>query len=65
MVSKKDKTIIDLDSLEIVFGSGKDALKVLDIPRWRVEEGEQVAIFGPSGSGKSTFLHANGEYQGP
>ncbi len=58
MVSKKDNTIIDLDSLEIVFGSGKDALKVLDIPHWSVEEGDQVAIFGPSGSGKSTFLHA-------
>jgi len=58
MVSKKDNTIIDLESLEIVFGSGKDALKVLDIPHWHVEEGERVAIFGPSGSGKSTFLHA-------
>ncbi len=58
MTSKKDNTIIDLDSLEIVFGSGKDSLKVLDIPQWRVEEGDQVAIFGPSGSGKSTFLHA-------
>ncbi|UCD72296.1 MAG: ABC transporter ATP-binding protein [Syntrophobacterales bacterium] len=50
--------IIDVDSLEIVFGSGKETLKVLDIPHWSVEEGDQVAIFGPSGSGKSTFLHA-------
>ena len=58
MTNKKDNTIIDLDSLEIVFGSGKDAFKVLDIPQWRVEEADQVAIFGPSGSGKSTFLHA-------
>jgi len=58
MASKKDNTIIDLDSPEIVFGSGKDALKALDVPRWHVEEGDQVAIFGPSGSGESTFLHA-------
>lgn len=50
--------IIELDSLEIVFHRGKEPLKVLDIPDWGVEEGEQVTIFGPSGSGKSTFLHA-------
>lgn len=49
--------IIEIDAIEVVFGSGNGALKVLDIPRWRVEEGDQVAIFGPSGSGKSTFLH--------
>lgn len=58
MAGMKSSTIIELDSLEIVFGSGKDALKVLDIPHWRVEEGDQVAVFGPSGSGKSTFLNA-------
>ncbi|MBW1767275.1 MAG: ABC transporter ATP-binding protein [Deltaproteobacteria bacterium] len=50
--------IIEFDSLEIVFGTGNDALKVLDIPYWSVDEGDRVAIFGPSGSGKSTFLHA-------
>lgn len=49
--------IIELDSLEVAFDSGKEVLKVLDIPHWGVEEGDQVAIFGPSGSGKSTFLH--------
>jgi ABC-type lipoprotein export system ATPase subunit len=50
--------IIEFDALEIIFGSGNEALKVLDIPHWSVEEGDRVAIFGPSGSGKSTFLHA-------
>ncbi len=49
--------IIKLNDLEVVFGNGKEALKVLDIPQWQVEEGDQVAIFGPSGSGKSTFPH--------
>lgn len=50
-------TIIELDSLEITFNTGKDLLTVLDVPHWQVEEGDQVALFGPSGSGKSTFLH--------
>jgi putative ABC transport system ATP-binding protein len=49
--------IIQLDHLEVTFDSGRETLKVLDIPHWQVEEGDQVAIFGPSGSGKSTFLH--------
>src|SRR4030067_3068476 len=49
--------IIELDSLEVVFDGGREALKVLDIAHWEVEEREQVATFGPSGSGKSTFLN--------
>jgi putative ABC transport system ATP-binding protein len=49
--------IIELNHLEVAFNSGRETLKVLDIPHWQVEEGDQVAIFGPSGSGKSTFLH--------
>ena len=49
--------IIKLNHLEVIFDSGRESLKVLDIPHWQVEEGDQVAIFGPSGSGKSTFLH--------
>ncbi len=49
--------IVEIDSLEIVFDSGRRPFTVLDIPHWHVEEGDQAAIFGPSGSGKSTFLH--------
>jgi putative ABC transport system ATP-binding protein len=49
--------IIEVDSLEVAFDSGKESLKVLDVPHWEVEKGDQVALFGPSGSGKSTFLH--------
>jgi putative ABC transport system ATP-binding protein len=48
---------IEVESLELGFESGKSRLKVLDIPHWRVERGEQIALFGPSGSGKTTFLH--------
>ena len=50
--------IVELESLEVVLKTGKDPVKILDIPQWKVEEAEQVAIFGPSGSGKSTFLYA-------
>ncbi len=41
----------------MVFDSGRETLKGLDIARWQAEEGDQVVLFGPSGSGKSTFLH--------
>jgi ABC-type lipoprotein export system ATPase subunit len=49
--------IIELDSLEITFRTGKDSLTVLDVRQWQVQQKDQVALFGPSGSGKSTFLH--------
>jgi ABC-type lipoprotein export system ATPase subunit len=49
--------IIEIDSLEITFHTGRDLLTVLDVPHWQVEQKDQVALFGPSGSGKSTFLH--------
>lgn len=48
---------IEVESLELVFASGKSRLKVLDIPFWQVEKGEQIALFGPSGSGKTTFMN--------
>lgn len=47
--ASSSEMIIEIDAIEVVLGSGNGALKVLDIPRWRVEEGDQVAIFGPSG----------------
>lgn len=49
--------IIEIDSLEIRFHTGKESTTVLDVPRWKVQQGDQVALFGPSGSGKSTLLH--------
>lgn len=49
--------IIELESVEVTFNAGKESMKILDIPRWNVKEGDRVAIFGPSGCGKSTFLN--------
>ncbi len=49
--------IIELSALEVILNTGKEALKVLDIPQWGVKEGDRVAIWGPSASGKSTLLN--------
>lgn len=32
-------------------------LPILDVPRWKVDAGEQVVVVGPSGCGKTTLLH--------
>jgi len=37
--------------------SGKIPTAVLDIPEWRIKQGDRVFIQGPSGSGKSTLLN--------
>ena len=34
-----------------------DVLPILNIPRFRVEEGEQMVLVGRSGCGKTTMLH--------
>ncbi|MBL9125328.1 MAG: ABC transporter ATP-binding protein [Planctomycetaceae bacterium] len=36
---------------------GGGRLPILDIPRFRVDAGEQLALVGRSGSGKTTLLH--------
>ena len=36
---------------------GGGELTVLDIPRFQINAGEQVALIGESGGGKTTFLH--------
>jgi ABC-type lipoprotein export system ATPase subunit len=37
-------------------GDGQ-TLKVLDLPSYRIDAGEQVVLLGPSGCGKTTTLH--------
>ena len=49
--------IIRVENLTVTYGSGDEALTVLDIPSWSVRKGTQVAISGPSGSGKSTLIN--------
>ncbi|MGI9516246.1 MAG: ABC transporter ATP-binding protein [Pirellulaceae bacterium] len=34
-----------------------ETLSILDVPRYEVGAGEQVALIGPSGCGKTTLLH--------
>ena len=42
--------------VDVVYGSGKDAITALDNLDFTVSDGESVAIIGPSGCGKSTTL---------
>ena len=44
--------IVELRGLRVERG----AVPVLDVPSFRVEEGELVALLGPNGSGKTTLL---------
>lgn len=49
--------MIEVRDLCLNYSTRDETLRVIDIPHWSVEKGEQIAIFGPSGSGKSTLLH--------
>jgi len=49
--------IIEVSALRVSYALGGEPLTILDIPAWRVEAGQQIALFGPSGCGKSTLLH--------
>ncbi len=37
--------------------NNSQALEILDVPEFRVDEGEQVVLIGASGGGKTTLLH--------
>jgi len=49
--------IVEMKNIEMIYETWSEKTKVLDIPLFDVNEGEQIAVFGPSGSGKSTLLH--------
>lgn len=53
--------IVSVERLTLAYpAAGSPAglpVAVLDIPRWQLGAGGQVAVRGPSGSGKSTFLN--------
>jgi putative ABC transport system ATP-binding protein len=55
-----EQTIIELQNVRKVYGSGQAAMEALRGIDLRIEEGDFVAVMGPSGSGKSTCLNILG-----
>lgn len=53
-------TIIELQNVVKIYGSGQAAMKALRGIDLLIEEGDFVAVMGPSGSGKSTCLNILG-----
>jgi len=49
--------VVSIENLLVEYRAGAEPFVALDIPKWEVDDGEQVAISGPSGSGKSTLLN--------
>ncbi|HNU92745.1 MAG TPA: ABC transporter ATP-binding protein [Spirochaetota bacterium] len=52
--------MIKADGIEKVYGTGRNALRVLKGVSLSIGEGEIVSIMGPSGAGKSTLLNVMG-----
>jgi NitT/TauT family transport system ATP-binding protein len=60
-VSPMDATsrpILQIQDLEVVYGTGEGALRAISGLTLSVGEGEFVSVVGPSGCGKSTLLRA-------
>ncbi len=53
-------TVIELDDVRKIYGSGTLAVEAVRGVSARIDEGDMVAIMGPSGSGKSTLMHIIG-----
>ncbi len=53
-------SLIQLQDISRVYGSGENAVHALRPTQLHIEEGTFVAIYGPSGSGKSTLLNMLG-----
>jgi ABC-type lipoprotein export system ATPase subunit len=50
--------VLEVTGLEKSFRSPDgESTRVIDVPAFSMEPGEQLALEGPSGSGKTTFLH--------
>lgn len=58
-------TILSVEGLTKIYGSGDTAVTALDHASFTVEKGEFVAIVGASGSGKSTLMNLIGGIDEP
>lgn len=58
-------TILSVEGLTKIYGSGDTAVTALDHVSFTVEKGEFVAIVGASGSGKSTLMNLVGGIDEP
>lgn len=58
-------SLIEIENLTKVYGSGEAAVTALDHVNMQVKEGEFVVVMGPSGCGKSTLLHLVGGLDRP
>lgn len=60
-----DSPLLDVQNVEMVFGSGKHAYKVLEDCSLQVGRGEFVCLLGPSGCGKSTLMNIVAGFERP
>jgi putative ABC transport system ATP-binding protein len=62
---KERAVVVSIENLLVEYRAVAEPFVALDIPKWEVDDGEQVAISGPSGSGKSTMLNVIAGLLGP
>ena len=54
-------TILRVENLTKIYGTGETKVKALDHVSFNVEKGEFIAITGASGSGKSLYFDSDTE----